>query len=33
VAAVALGELAAIDLPGGVHVRRRGRAVQLGRSD
>jgi tRNA(Ile)-lysidine synthase len=31
VAAVALGELAAIDLPGDVRVRRRGRVVQLGR--
>jgi tRNA(Ile)-lysidine synthase len=31
VAAVARGELAAIDLPGGVRVRRRGRVIQLGR--
>jgi tRNA(Ile)-lysidine synthase len=30
VAAVARGELAAADLPGGVHVRRRGRVVQIG---
>jgi tRNA(Ile)-lysidine synthase len=30
VAAVALGELAAIDLPGGVRVRRHGRVVQIG---
>lgn len=31
VASVARGELTAADLPGGVHIRRRGRAVQVGR--
>jgi tRNA(Ile)-lysidine synthase len=30
VAAVALGETAAVDLPGRIHVRRRGRGVQIG---
>jgi tRNA(Ile)-lysidine synthase len=33
VAAVALGEAAAADLPGGVRVRCRGRVVQVGRAD